>query len=100
MWEGAIATKPPGTEKENVDTLQDAASGLLKPENADPYIGTLFEGKYRIESKIGEGGMGAVYRATHIFMERPVAIKFLHGEHITDSSAIERFKREARAAGR
>jgi eukaryotic-like serine/threonine-protein kinase len=80
--------------------LQDAASGLLKPEAIDPFIGTLFEGKYRIESKIGEGGMGAVYRATHIFMERPVAIKFLHGEHLADSSAVERFKREARAAGR
>jgi eukaryotic-like serine/threonine-protein kinase len=44
--------------------------------------------------------MGAVYKATHIFMERPVAIKFLHGENLADSSAVERFKREARAAGR
>lgn len=44
--------------------------------------------------------MGAVYRATHIFMERPVAIKFLHGDRTTDTAAIERFKVEARAAGR
>ncbi len=68
--------------------------------SSDPLIGTLFEGKYKIESKIGEGGMGAVYRATHIFMERPVAIKFLHGDRTTDTAAIERFKVEARAAGR
>lgn len=66
----------------------------------DQLIGTTFEGKYKIEIKLGEGGMGAVYRATHIFMERPVAIKFLHGDRTTDTASIERFKVEARAAGR
>lgn len=79
--------------------VTDAGSPVPKVSD-DPLIGTLFEGKYRIESKIGEGGMGAVYRATHIFMERPVAIKFLHGDRTTDTAAIERFKVEARAAGR
>jgi serine/threonine protein kinase len=63
-------------------------------------IGTIFEGKYKIESKLGEGGMGVVYRAMHMLMDRPVAIKFLHSDRLTDNAAIERFKREARAAGR
>lgn len=80
-------------------SVTDAGSPVPKV-SSDPLIGTLFEGKYKIESKIGEGGMGSVYRATHIFMERPVAIKFLHGDRTTDTAAIERFKVEARAAGR
>lgn len=63
-------------------------------------MGTVFEGKYKIESKLGEGGMGVVYKATHIFMERAVAIKFLHGDRVKDTSTLDRFKREAMAAGR
>lgn len=63
-------------------------------------IGLVFEGKYLIEEKIGEGGMGVVYRATHILMERPVAIKFLHSDRLSNNTAIERFKKEAKAAGR
>jgi serine/threonine protein kinase len=63
-------------------------------------VNTVFEGKYRIEELLGQGGMGVVYRATHVFMDRPVAIKFLHADRLNNASAIERFKQEARAAGR
>lgn len=66
----------------------------------EPVIGTIFDSKYKIEEKLGEGGMGVVYRANHIFIDRPVAIKFLRKEYLTDSAAIERFKLEARAAAR
>jgi serine/threonine protein kinase len=65
-----------------------------------PLIGTLFDGKYRIEESLGKGGMGIVYRAVHVFMDRPVAIKFLKRDRLNNTDAIERFKREARAAGR
>ena len=63
-------------------------------------IGTIFDSKYRIEQKLGQGGMGVVYRANHIFIDRPVAIKLLRKEYLTDRTAIERFKLEARAAAR
>lgn len=66
----------------------------------DALIGTIFDGKYRIEKKIGVGGMGVVYYATHIYIERPVAIKFLLRDLCNDTEATERFKLEARAAGR
>jgi serine/threonine protein kinase len=66
----------------------------------DKLIGQVFEGKYLIEHKLGEGAMGVVYQAMHVLLERPVAIKFLHADRITDSAAIERFKQEARAAAR
>ncbi|MBX7219754.1 MAG: SUMF1/EgtB/PvdO family nonheme iron enzyme [Blastocatellia bacterium] len=66
----------------------------------DPLLGTLFEAKYKIVAKLGEGGMGAVYRAHHIHMDLDVAIKFLHESMTSDPQILERFKREAKAAGR
>lgn len=57
-------------------------------------------GKYRIDRRIGRGGMGAVYAGTHVELERPVAIKLLLSDFTTDPQALERFRREARAAAR
>lgn len=53
---------------------------------------------YRILEKIGEGGMGVVYRGEDTRLGRQVAVKFLSGDLSTDAAAIERFQREARAA--
>jgi len=62
-------------------------------------IGVLIDDKYRIEEKVGEGGMGTVYRATHAYIGSTVAVKVLHAHLSSDSTALERFRREARAAG-
>jgi len=74
------------------DTISDAP--------VDPLIGRVFDGKYRLEEPLGGGGMGTVYRATHLLIERPVAIKVLSQRFVGDQTAQERFRREARAAGR
>ena len=60
-------------------------------------IGTLLNGRFRLEEKIGSGGMSTVYRAFDETLERWVAIKLMHREISSDSDQLERFRREARA---
>ena len=67
---------------------------------ADALIGKTIDDKYRIESKLGEGGMGAVYLSTRLMIGDTVAIKILHSTQVSDPQAIERFRREAQAAAR
>jgi serine/threonine protein kinase len=64
----------------------------------DPLVGRVLSDRYRIEERIGEGAMGAVYRGTHVLLERPVAIKVLGMGEPARGSAERRFEREARAA--
>jgi serine/threonine-protein kinase len=63
-------------------------------------IGTLLCERFRLEEKIGSGGMSTVYRAFDETLERSVAIKILHADMSQDDSQLERFRREARAAAR
>jgi predicted Ser/Thr protein kinase len=53
-------------------------------------------GRFRIECEIGRGGMGTVYRATHLGLQRPVAVKIIKSEFANDSDVADRFMREAR----
>ncbi len=63
-------------------------------------VGQTLDGKYKIERELGKGGMGAVFLATHLGTERPVAVKVIVPELMERPEFIERFRREARAAGR
>jgi eukaryotic-like serine/threonine-protein kinase len=60
-------------------------------------VGIVLDDRYRLDSLLGEGGMGAVYRATHLAMERKVAVKLLKPHLTADPTSLERFAREARA---
>jgi len=61
-------------------------------------IGQTFDDKYYLEERLGEGGMGHVYRARHLLMDRPVALKVLHPRFVENEAARTRFQLEARAA--
>jgi serine/threonine protein kinase len=65
-----------------------------------PEIGSLFVGKYRIERKLGQGGMGAVFAATHELLHQRVAIKVLSPDVVAEGEVVTRFLNEARAAAR
>jgi len=60
-------------------------------------LGTTLSGRYRLEAKIGAGGMSTVYRALDETLQRRVAIKLMNREVTSDSDQLERFRREARA---
>jgi serine/threonine-protein kinase len=69
-------------------------------ERGMPKAGEVIAGKYRIESLIGEGGMGAVFSATHVVTGRRLAVKWLLPDIARSEDAVQRLLREAQAAGR
>lgn len=64
---------------------------------ANALIGVTLDGRYRLDAVLGEGGMGSVFRATHVALERRVAVKLLKPHLTSDEAALQRFAREARA---
>lgn len=76
------------------------ASASEASDPRDPYVGTLIGDRYRVQARIGEGGMGLVYRAEHIHMKKIVALKLLHREMGEREEAVRRFEREAQSASR
>jgi serine/threonine protein kinase len=88
-----------GQEYEDTNTLCPADGAVLR-KTEDALVGQVLAGKYRIEEKIDEGGMGCVYRATHVLMEKTVAVKVLHPALAADDKIVARFTREAKAASR
>ena len=88
-----------GTVYENTNTLCPN-DGAVLVKTGDALLGQTLASKYRIEERISEGGMGTVYRAVHVLMEKPVAIKVLHPSLAADEKIVARFTREAKAASR
>lgn len=69
-------------------------------EAAAKRIGSVIAAKYRVESLLGAGGMGAVFLVTHLGIERKFALKLLHADTSNGPESEARFAREAQAAGR
>jgi len=67
---------------------------------ADPLVGHLLDGRYRIESRIARGGMATVYVATDTRLDRTVALKIMHRELASDADFIRRFIGEAKSVAR
>ncbi len=71
---------------------------MPREEEATELLGKVLSGRYRLDSVLGEGGMGAVYSATHLKLERSVAVKVLRASMKGESTHLDRFFQEARAA--
>ena len=88
-----------GVEYPDATTLCPT-DGVALEKDPDSLVGTTLAGKYRIDERLNEGGMGTVYRGTHVLMEKTVAIKVLRPALAADEKIVARFSREARAASR
>jgi eukaryotic-like serine/threonine-protein kinase len=88
-----------GKQYQDTTTLCPA-DGAVLAKTDDSLVGQTLADKYRVEERISEGGMGTVYRGTHILMDKTVAIKVLHPALAADDVIVARFSREARAASR
>src|SRR3954465_5993938 len=72
------------------------ASGAI-PQSPS-LVGQILDGRYRITGKLGEGGMGEVYAADHVHIEKKFAIKLLRPEIVSNPEAVTRFRQEARSS--
>ena len=77
-------------------------ASLFPDEDSDgsELIGTVVDGRYRLEATLGRGGMGLVFRATHVGLRRQVAVKILHPSLAASPDVRSRFEREALAVGK
>ena len=92
------APKQP-TDKANTAEMMLAESGVSRgPTDLPAQLED--HPRYRIIELIGKGGMGDVYKAEHRLMDRPVALKLINQDLVKNKQAVERFRREVRAAAR
>ena len=82
-----VQSLPPGQVRPAVDPARPPAELVGHP-------------RYRLDGLIGRGGMGVVWRATHLLMNRPVAVKVVHPDLARSPAAVARFRREVEAAAR
>jgi serine/threonine protein kinase len=91
--------EPPSATMDLPSQASDATGATGDPAGED-LVGRTLAGKFRLEALLGQGGMGAVYRAHHIALDKAVAVKVMHKELAADPTFAARFHREARAASR
>ena len=90
-------TELTGEPKHNAETRTSVANDRDDPKSSGAvHLGRLIDGRYRVESIIGRGGMGVVYRARHEALDKFAAVKILLPTE--DPAVVERFRAEARAA--
>ena len=85
------------------DSIVDSGPAALSgppppPSRVDPLVGCTVDNRYKIESLLGEGGMGVVYRCRHKIIDKKVAMKVLRADLARDHEVTERFLTEAKAA--
>lgn len=88
-----------GAEYPDATTLCPS-DGVALEKTDDSLLGQVLAGKYRIDERLSEGGMGTVYRGTHVLMDKTVAVKVLRTSLASDEKIVARFSREARAASK
>ncbi len=88
----------PASSKEDERAVVAATISGIRPSTEDALIGRLLGGKLLVEERIGAGALGVVYRAKHLHLLQPVAVKVLHEHFQKDAEFRIRFHAEARSA--
>ena len=81
-------------------TLVTSVDGEDEPEERSTYLGQLIDDRYLVQSLVGRGGMGVVFRCEQVHLKKTMAIKMLHESLVAKKQLIARFTREARAISR
>jgi serine/threonine protein kinase len=84
-------------EPDHMFCFLDGAA-LIQAQNSTDLVGSIIADRYRVVSKIGDGGMGQVYLAEHVRMKRRCAVKIMRPQLMSDPVAVVRFNREAENA--
>ncbi len=92
----SVVPTPGGTEPSRTFTSTVIHTG----RGSSMAIGTVIDGKYRVDTVIGQGGMGAVFRAWDLRLERAVAIKVVRADLLSDPDSRARFRRESQIVAR
>jgi len=107
LREPVLKKLPPGEQKgESKQELKKSGTVVVKTNLKSTQYrlyeflppGTVLDNKYLIESYLAKGGMAAIFRAHHIHMQKPVAIKIMLPEKANDDESVARFRREAKTA--
>lgn len=88
------------TDPTNVPTQIDLDRSTREQyaPSQDPRVGLILDSKYKLLESLGQGGMGSIFRAQRLHIGDEVAVKLLHHDLVREKQALERFRREARAA--
>ncbi len=95
-----FATSAPQARPQDRPQDPTAAVGAASTAQGEGMVGRVLDQRYRIDGKIGEGSMGLVYRATHVIIDKPLAIKVLRSELALEPEVVQRFLQEAQLASR
>lgn len=99
-WNTALQCPSCGADAGEISKVCPSCGTALVRVIEDDYIGRTIARKYRVEALIGEGGMGKVFRARQLALDKVVVLKVLRESLLSDERTVARFQREAKAASR